>query len=1541
MDAITPEALSKSLQDILDFKIYFEAPITFRSRKNDNVTETRIYLDSLFDSMEQYAAAGELLLQLIIHDSRFETWGEFITHWSNDDLSKDTLKNAIVSFEESIKDIIGILNCNARKKLDDTGGLGEVINIAKNQYNLIGENSVKIFDFLRAHFRNDVIHGNLTTEDLWKQKDQVAALFFACLSHIVSRASGQLNSYLADKTEHVEKTLINEGEIIKKYVNICGEAFASYLENNIPHDKNAEDLTMPVLIRETSGAENTDYDALKFLLNAPDGKYIILGVPGAGKSTLLNNYLLEICRAFISDNSDIVPLLIKASDVEKDMSFIDTVRACATARRMNISTVEKLLDDGRLAIAIDGINEFPPEVNANKFLKDVMQNAKGRLVMTGRIYEYTSVKNTIDEYGKHRIFRIQDISRETIIKFLEKNFDEAMSHRMVELFKNDSIFSLLNCPLNLKFLINSLQGKEDVNDFKFNNRGGLISDFLGGILRHEGLDKDTRAGWLLENLALHTVAKNTISIYDFADEAINIAPNVYDKREIVREKLIEPLVRAGILQKTDDAEIHFRLDTFREYFLARIYAASFTATLNRKKLNGRETTGLPAVDDDNNNETFRLMLELMDADSARNLAEKLYADRCGNRKPVELKPEMFIGKANNALAWICDLVRTLDSHVKNVKDLPDAKTICGNWVINNMKILLGQKKDAPPEIYKVITQAAASLCTERVIRFLTGDRWLNHIIGHGLANDTASIIAAYASNARLVYRILADTLPNYRRKDDDVGHTLRDIHRKLLFGMNTLQLDLLHRDIGHRIKEIESKNQSVPTEIYADYYLTALLTNDMELINAIPPEYIRKAEPSMRHDDYDRLLDCCATVDKGSALFNFFAKRTDKYRTDINLLVYVIRYLVQHKNENFAAELLKCDSFVNVAEERYYSETILRNICALLPLRLIPSHIANKLYESSLLEIVSQNANENNFARNIKRTTDEAYATIANDNLYFDTAAAKARPNLLKCNAKFLSKDDKNSLSIVCNTLAATKKYIGAKAILGIGTASTIEGTVEKCEMFDGNYFEMIFGFEGNPTTGLCGKLEWTNTELGENGWLEYSMCVYESNTVMLRFISQGALNQLNKKEVREALVSPLTVFRIGDKLHIPLRSIHYPKIQNGTRITIRFDKPLSFNNKKYLNITTIMLKDANGDHLPIFQQNYVEGSNKSAHPLLLFREEGTDEAVMLFDEKTVRHVCPGLWISAQGSNYHALVKDHTENFGKILDCADFELSCQEIPSCGTFTINRTETEIKYFVRENYGNGKFRALLLADEKQAEDFCKISSKYPKLTFSDGSDCILQHTPEITDLGSGMLIKISLRRAPADITKKWSDTPEVNFNILRSVINECKVKNTIYKTTAVPYFRHIDSKIEIPMPINAEYVNGLEVYVNDRNRTSTPCTIHPRSRINSFARKMEIGLKNSEGLTPAIDKDRGLLFLKKDSRLEYRNVLDMVQFESGKLYHPEMVRHIIEAMIQNDDTELDRIRMKFFHDSQSEHLLMLYDITREQFLNKYKADEYQKL
>ena len=1544
MDTMTPEALSNALNDIFEFKLDFEIPITYISRNDDTVTKTRIHLNSLFADPEQYKAAGELLLQLIIHDTNFQNLAEFITQWSNNSLAESTLKGTIVPFETYIKNIIGIIDVSARSEMDRTRGLRNVTDTAKTRYNLIGATASETFETLRI-IGNNLRHGNESASDIIKQKDSIAAIFFASLLHIVSRAIDPLNKYLAEKKAPAGTGPVNEDEIIKDYVRRCRQSYASYLENNVLHGEDAKVSPIPLMIKELEGKENPE-EALGVLKNAPDGKYIILGVPGAGKTTLLNSYLLGISNAFASGEGEMVPVLICASDVEKDQNFIDTLLSSAAAKGLDKFTAKKMLDEGRVAIAIDGINEFHPDVNVDKFLKDVMQNSTGRLIMTGRIYEYASVKRTIDEYGKPRIFQVQDISSETIREFVGKlNFDEEKSHHMLDMFfNNDRIFSLLSCPLNLKILIDTITG--DNSDFRFRNRGGLISAFVDEVCKREndkdriknnspkGPNKIYRAEWLLENLALRIAAEGTVSIDDFAADAVAEDPNIYVSKENVLDKIIEPLVRVGILKITNDTDIQFKLDTFREYFLARIYAASFSASLKRQDLRGRRITELPSINDNNNNETFRLMLELMETDSACSLAEKLYADRCGERIPVELKPEMFIGKANYALAWICDLVRTLDAADMPSAERPDAKTLCSNWVVNTLKILLQQKKDAAPKVYDIITQAGASLCTERVIRFMTGDRWIDKMLELGLAQDWASIIAARASDARLVYRILSKILPNYRYKDHKIGAVLRDLHRKLLYGMNTLQLELLHRDIARRIAEFEDKSQSVPAEIYADYYLTALLTTNINLIKAVPAIYVRRAAPAMKHGDYDRLLGAIAAADNKSDALVFFAHRTEKYEADISLLIYVIKYLAGHHNEEFAAALLHEDSFIQII----YSESVLREICAQLPIRLIPIAIADRLYESSLLKIALKSADENNFSRNLKRIVDDVYATVVNDNLYFDIAAAKAQPDIRKCNAKILSIDGKNTLSIVCATLAKPNAYVGTKAVLSIGTASTLEGTVEKCEAFSGDYFEMVFGFRGIPVGNLCGRLDWVNSELQRKGWLEYSMCVCESNTLMLRFTNAGAMNQLNKKEVREALASPLTVFRIKDKLHIPLRSIRYPKIQNGTRISIRLDKPLPINDKSLLCIEKIMMTDADGNNMPLFQQNYVEGSNKSTqrHSLFFFRDRDSCDAKMLFSQKNVRHVCPGLWISAAGCNYHALVKNDAEIYGNVLECADFELSCREIPPCGSFSVDKADLTIKYVVRENDSNGKYRLFLLTDKASAEKFSDIANRYPKLIFSDGSNGILQHAPETTDHGGGILIELSLRGANDDVLGKWTATPVVDFNVLRSVLNECKVRNTIYTSTAIPYLRRKDGKIEIPVPVNAKYLNGIRVYVNDRSRKSLPCTIHPLGSINTFAKTIDVQLRNPAGIAPKIDRDRGFLFIEKGSWLEYRNILNVVQFDSGRLYHPDMVRPVIEAMIQNDDTEIDETRMKFFRDSMSEPLLMLYDVTRAQLL-KYKADE----
>ena len=1523
---MTPEELSAALQKIFKYKIRYGYTDCYIYSAGETEQEKTIAVSTLFSDEGQYKSSGELLLQLIIHDENFRNLEEFIFQISNDSLSDNVLKSNIVSFERYLKDIIGIIKNDARAEMDRTRGLNELIDIAKTHYGLVGDNAADSINFFRDKIRNKVGHGNLEEEDIFNQKGLVAALLFVCLLHIVSRCPDKLKTYLSEKAKAGAPAPATEEEVIKKYVGLCREAYASYLETNVLHDSAAGVSLMPVLVRDKKDGSDNSVDALKMLKIARSGKYIILGVPGAGKSTLLNSYLQSVCDSFEKGESDLIPLLINASEVGEDKGFIEMIRASAAEKSMGNDIADKLLDRKRFAIAIDGINEFRSAAIADKFLRQVMEHPDVLVVMTGRIYEYASARKTIEQHSKDsRVFEIQDISSETITRFVDGlNFDEERRQRMLNIFFNDDrITGLLSCPLNLKILIDTISIHDgNDRDLRLSNRGSLIAAFISAVGDRETDKNSDRSStindaitlnhsrWLLENLALRTLTESTVSIDSFAAKTAAAHTEVYGSKENVIKTIIEPLVRAGILETdTGGITIRFRIDTFREYFLASIYAESFNTEQKGKTLNGRPKTELPAVDDDNNNETFRLMLEIMEPDSARDLTEHLFSLRCNWRKTVNMSPRMFISKRNAALPWICKLVSTLDTTGRL-----DAKEVCGNWVVNNLNIL-GNQNMVDRQVAMDIIKAGASLCTERVIRYMTEETRLRKMIDLGWNSEMAEVIAANASNPRLLHRILVETMRSNRWKKWYI-ESLSDIHRRLLERMSTLQLELLHRDIGRDIQETEAKNHSVPAEVYADYYLTALLTTNIELIDAVDSDIVKKTSALIRQSDYNRLLGSCATADTDSAVFRFFAERTDKYEADINILVHVIRYLVEKNNEPFASALLANDSFVGVV----HSDAILREICAMLPIQLLPGGIAQRLYEPTLLRAARANAEERNFARNLRNNAEVAYAALANDNLYFNTASASGSPKQTKCNTKLLSIDGKEHLTVVCSTLANTEKYAGAKAILEIGSAQTREGTVEKCEVFGGDYFEMVFSFRGKPVEKLNGYLYWYNAVLNRKDRLEYSMCVYAGNTLMLRFTSESAMQQLRKAEVREAIASPLTVFNMDRKQYIPLRSMHYPEIKNGTRICICLDEPSTLRNRDILNIETITMKNADGNAMPVFQQNYVAGKNKSAQSLLFIRQQDSADGVLLFDAKTAESVCTGLWISVRDINYHARVIG-TETVEKVLDCANFNPGRVTIPPSGTFTIDGTDVKIDYLVRGNDGDGTYRLFLLADEAKAKVFA--ATKYPKLIFSDGSEHILQNNPDITDLGAGTSVRVSLRGAPADIAEKWTAAPVVDFNVLRSAVNDCKVRNTKYATTSIPYSRNKKGNLEIPVPADALFLEGMTVYVNDPGRNSLPCTIHRLSGTNKFARTMEVVLKNPDGRVPAIDKDRGLLFIKSGYWLEYLNVLDLVQFDNGILYHPDMVRIIIEAMIQNNDTRLDENRIQFFRDSRSFQLLEEYD------------------
>ena len=268
-------------------------------------------------------------------------------------------------------------------------------------------------------------------------------------------------------------------------------------------------------------------------------------------------------------------MLINIKEIEPGSTFIGELHSRATARRMSPAIADRLLDEGRLFIAVDGINEFKPGVSSEKFLKDLLENTRNcTVVLTGRVFEYAGAKRVIEETCRPRIFRIQDISSATIARFvMSLGLKEEVSRRMLRMFESDNILALLSCPLNLKILIGAVKDSE--KEFSYTNRGALLSAFVDKVFERESLEY--QAGELLDELALVSGDNaGGIRVDEFIGHMQQKLAAGNSPKKI--KQTISSLVSAGLLN-LENGNLEFRLDTFREFFRARYLARVFRCLL--------------------------------------------------------------------------------------------------------------------------------------------------------------------------------------------------------------------------------------------------------------------------------------------------------------------------------------------------------------------------------------------------------------------------------------------------------------------------------------------------------------------------------------------------------------------------------------------------------------------------------------------------------------------------------------------------------------------------------------------------------------------------------------------------------------------------------------------------------------------------------------------------------------------------------------------------------------------------------------------------
>jgi len=221
---------------------------------------------------------------------------------------------------------------------------------------------------------------------------------------------------------------------------------------------------------------------------------VVLGPPGSGKSTLLRHHELQLALDGLRGLADAVTFLVsldghgdsdQTDDPPSPMKWLASVWE---RRQPRLPPLEALLDQGRLVLLLDGLNELPHSNSAHwrarvaewkRFLRvDLAPRHGNRCVFTCRGLDYSaslsSPAMTVPQV------RLEPLDDRTVQAFLAA-YLPAQAVRVWEAFAGTPQLDLLRVPFFVRIVADQVADAGSVGQ----GRAGLITGFVRAALNRE------------------------------------------------------------------------------------------------------------------------------------------------------------------------------------------------------------------------------------------------------------------------------------------------------------------------------------------------------------------------------------------------------------------------------------------------------------------------------------------------------------------------------------------------------------------------------------------------------------------------------------------------------------------------------------------------------------------------------------------------------------------------------------------------------------------------------------------------------------------------------------------------------------------------------------------------------------------------------------------------------------------------------------------------------------------------------------------------
>ena len=484
----------------------------------------------------------------------------------------------VVRIEPLLKKILFLIDENEYNNTEHKNlGLAHIIyvlglNPEQKKLDAAPENYINDYNYMEHIARSYLLRNSEShTYTEWRRKEiylYIDSVLITCLKAIDINKKEILNSL---KNQNIHNELN-----IEEYLNGIAQQLKQRMSRFI-HIRSEENFSVlgsyVIEYQDDSLDSKRRKGTVEYLRDnsIPERRMMIWGEAGLGKTTTLEYLTYIDAKKRLKDPNCNIPILVSLG-ILTDSKYTIKQYICDKLA-INIDICGTLLDEGKINLFLDGVNEIPSDTGG--ILKTVRMREIKQLIKDypKTFMIITNRPQDTRDFNDVPIFNLMKLSRDEIIEFIKKNVGENDVKSMLfdSIKENERFVQIINTPLILSRLIEIVRYKKEIP----HSEGEIIAEFLNCLLLREKEDKQDarldikRLTYLLRMIAFESLENKEANSGMTESEIIKYCIKAMETYKFKYDTLyaLDIMLQLGILEKRENMYV-FSHQAYQDHYYA-------------------------------------------------------------------------------------------------------------------------------------------------------------------------------------------------------------------------------------------------------------------------------------------------------------------------------------------------------------------------------------------------------------------------------------------------------------------------------------------------------------------------------------------------------------------------------------------------------------------------------------------------------------------------------------------------------------------------------------------------------------------------------------------------------------------------------------------------------------------------------------------------------------------------------------------------------------------------------------------------------------